>query len=81
KISTRHHLGVYDRERVVGRLETGQSVTTVAAETAVMTRLKKVAEDENTLKNPAEGQGRNNTPCRRLLCSLRGKRNRNLLAG
>ncbi|GFV20452.1 hypothetical protein TNCV_4142131 [Trichonephila clavipes] len=48
KISARHHLSDYDHGRAVGRLEEGQSVTTVTAAMdglkSVISRLKKAAE-------------------------------------
>ncbi|GFV36117.1 hypothetical protein TNCV_4964651 [Trichonephila clavipes] len=68
-----------NRERAVGRLEKGQSVSTVAAalgvSQSVISRLKEVAEGGNTLRNDAEDQGRNTTPLEDV--TLMAKRNRN----
>ncbi|GFS97257.1 hypothetical protein TNCV_1824281 [Trichonephila clavipes] len=57
-MSARHRLSDYDRERAVKRLEAGQSVTTVTAamgvSKSIISRLKKVAEGGNALRNHAE---------------------------
>ncbi|GFU93707.1 hypothetical protein TNCV_2185871 [Trichonephila clavipes] len=59
KLPARHHLSDYDRERVFGQLEAGQSVPNVAAamgvSKSIISRLKKVAESGNALRNHAQG--------------------------
>ncbi|KAF8794782.1 hypothetical protein HNY73_002717 [Argiope bruennichi] len=84
-MSERHHLSAYDRERAVGRLEAGQSVTTVAAAMGVsmniISRLKKAAEGGNALKRHDKGRGRNTTPLEDRYVALVAKGNRNLTLG
>ncbi|KAF8785987.1 hypothetical protein HNY73_011467 [Argiope bruennichi] len=73
-MSVRYHLSAYDRGRAVGRLEAGQSVTTVAAamglSKSVISRLKKAAEGGNALKKHAVGRGGNTTPLEDRYVSL-----------
>lgn len=80
-MSARHHLSDYDRGRAVGRLEAGQSVTTVATamevSKSVISRLNKAAEGGNALRKHAGGRGRNTTPQEDRFVSLVAKRNRN----
>lgn len=80
-MSARHHLSAYDRGRAVGRLEAGQSVTTVAAamgvSKSVISRLKKAAEGGNALRKHAGGRGRNTTPSEDRYVALVAKRHRN----
>lgn len=81
-MSARHHLSAYDRGRAVGRLEAGQSVTTVArvmgVAKSVISRLKKAAEGGNAMRKHAGGRGRNTTPQEDRYVSLVAKRNRHL---
>ncbi|XP_055932859.1 uncharacterized protein LOC129962883 [Argiope bruennichi] len=81
-MSARYHLSAYDRGRAVGRLEVGQSVTTVAAaiggSKSVISRLKKAAECGNALQKHAGGRGRNTTSLEDRYVALVAKRNRNL---
>lgn len=66
KISAKHYLNAYDRERVVGELEAGQSVTTMArvmgVSKSVISRLKTADEGGNAVRKYACGGGRNITP-------------------
>ncbi|KAF8792415.1 Dihydropyrimidine dehydrogenase [NADP(+)] like protein [Argiope bruennichi] len=75
----------YDRGRAVGRLEAGQSVSTVAAamgvSKSIISRLKKASEDGNALQNHAGGRGRNTTPLGDRYIALVAKKNRNLTPG
>ncbi|GFW58672.1 hypothetical protein TNCV_378551 [Trichonephila clavipes] len=85
KLAATHHLSDYDCGRAVGRLEAGQSVTTLAAamgvSKSVIWRFKKVVEGGNALRNHAEGQGRNTIPVEDYYVVLVVKRNRNFTPG
>ncbi|KAF8771589.1 hypothetical protein HNY73_018989 [Argiope bruennichi] len=74
----RHHLSTYDRGRAVGRLEAGQSVTTVVSSMgvskSVISGLKKAAEGGNALQKHAGGRGRNTTSLEDRYVTLVAKR-------
>ncbi|GFW48576.1 hypothetical protein TNCV_4241571 [Trichonephila clavipes] len=78
-MSTRHHLSECDRQRAVGRLEAGQSVTTVDAamcvSKSVISLLKKAVESGNALRKHAGGRCRNITSLENRYVALVAKRN------
>ncbi|KAF8785899.1 hypothetical protein HNY73_011391 [Argiope bruennichi] len=84
-MSARYHLSAYDCGRAIGRLEAGQSVTTVAAamgvSKSVASRIKKAAEGRNALQKHAGGRGGNTTLLEDRYVALMSKRNRNLTPG
>ncbi|KAF8791716.1 hypothetical protein HNY73_003408 [Argiope bruennichi] len=76
-MSAKHHLSAYDRRRAVGRLEAGQSVTTVAAAKGVISRLKKW----KCFVKACRGRGMNITSLEDRYIALVAKKYRNLTPG
>ncbi|GFV76565.1 putative RNA-directed DNA polymerase from transposon BS [Trichonephila clavipes] len=84
--SVRRHLGVFTRGRIIGKLEEGRSVTSVAAEFgiahSIVSRLwRQFQTTETAYRGFSSGRPRGTTPADDRYIVLQARRNRRQTAG